>query len=628
MKRTVRLGRKDITVDWTLADAVSSWLNPSSGRRRLADRAFMAMTGGYTGAKKGRRGTSEWQTTSGDADSDLLNDLPLLRERSRDLARNAPIATGALNTKVTNIIGTGLVLQARPDREFLGLTDEQAEAWEAQVEREFALWADSAECDMARTQNFYDLQSLCFRSTLENGDIFVLMPFVERPGSPYALKLQPVEADRVSNPKWAADDIKTAGGVERDANGAPVAYHITRQHPGAIRATGMEWDRVPAFGAKTGRRAVLHLYDKRRPGQTRGVPDLAAVIEPLKQLDRYTEAEIMAAVVSGMFTVFVETEGTSGSNVFAPMEPTTETGAMASDDDVKLAPGAIVDLAQGEKVSTANPGRPNAAFDPFVQAVLRQIGTALELPFEILVKHFTASYSAARAAILEAWRFYMGRRVWMARSFCDPIYEAWMTEAVARGRVVAPGFLNGDPAIRKAYLKCVWVGPGKGQIQEETEATAAILRINAGLSTIDYEAASINGSDFLTNNRQRAKERRMRLEAGLEASFEAKPNAARSDDEQDPPDDDGEGKKDASNALRLALNAQTQAILGAMTPPVVNVTNTFPEGMVKVAPPNVTCKPKVVNHIPAQAAPVVNVTVPEREVNVSPQFIAEFPAPK
>ena len=66
---------------------------------------------------------------------------------------------------------------------------------------------------------------------------------------------------------------------------------------------------VAAFGPNSGERQVLHLFKRLRIDMTRGVPYLAPVIEPLKMLDRYAEAELMAAVVSSFFTVFVKSEG-------------------------------------------------------------------------------------------------------------------------------------------------------------------------------------------------------------------------------------------------------------------------------------------------------------------------------
>ncbi|MGZ7263521.1 phage portal protein, partial [Streptococcus pyogenes] len=69
--------------------------------------------------------------------------------------------------------------------------------------------------------------------------------------------------------------------------------------------------------------------------------------------------------------------------------------------DLRLGDGLVMELDEGESIETANPGRPNAQFDPFVMAMWKMIGGALGVPFEILVKHFTASYSASRAALLQ-----------------------------------------------------------------------------------------------------------------------------------------------------------------------------------------------------------------------------------
>ena len=70
---------------------------------------------------------------------------------------------------------------------------------------------------------------------------------------------------------------------------------------------------------------------------------------------------------------------------------------------------------------------------------MRQIGMALNVPHEVLTKHFQASYSAARAALLDAWRTFRIRRDWLARRFCQPVYEEWLADAVASGLISAPG---------------------------------------------------------------------------------------------------------------------------------------------------------------------------------------------
>jgi lambda family phage portal protein len=519
-------------------DKVVSWFNPMAGQRRLQARATIAMANAWSGGSKSRRTLRGWSTPSGDADTDTLTDLPTLRERSRDLLRDNPVANGAVNVQVTSIVGTGLTLNAQIDRnqlqEMLGLTDDDADAWERKTEAEFALWSGQ-ECDSERTLNFAGLQELALRSVLESGDVFVLTPMIARRPSPYQLRLQLVEADRVCNKDNGQDTATLTAGVEKDANGAPLQYHILKSHPGNMLGKSGEWQIVPAFGARTGRRNVLHLYHKRRPGQTRGVPCLAPVIEEIKQLGRYSEAEIQRAVVSTFFSVFVKSQTGLG---IAPMETSSGTTTAADGKNYEMSSGAVLDLAPGEDVTFADPSAPNPNFDAFVQAMTGQIGMALEIPYEVLVKRFTSSYSASKAALLEAWRFFLCRRKWLADALCRPVYELFLDEAVARGRIIAPGYLSGDPLLRAAWLGAEWVGPARGDIDEVKQIEAAERRIALGISTRARETTAITGGDYDQVHAQQVKENKRRLADGLGEGTEAKgtkaegTEALRDDDEQ------------------------------------------------------------------------------------------------
>ena len=138
----------------------------------------------------------------------------------------------------------------------------------------------------------------------------------------------------------------------------------------------------------------------------------------------------------------------------------------------------------------------------------------------MLVKHFTASYSAARAALLDAWRFFRGRRDWMSTNFCQPIYELWLEEAVATGRIAAPGFFT-DPVVRAAWCAAVWTGDGPGSIDPLKEVDAAKGRIALGISTIAAESILHDGVSWKTKHRQRVRETNARREDGLESDPKA-----------------------------------------------------------------------------------------------------------
>ena len=178
--------------------------------------------------------------------------------------------------------------------------------------------------------------------------------------------------------------------------------------------------------------------------------------------------------------------------------------------------GNMIDLNPDEDVSFADPNRPNKQFDAFLNSLAGLVGAAVEIPREILMKHFTSSYSASRAALLEAWRFFIGQRRWLADTLCNPVYEVFMFEAVSLGRIYAPGFLTGDPLIRQAWLGAEWTGQSRGMIDEEKEINAAEKRIELGVTTLSEETASMTGGDWEKKHPQRVKEFKRRLKDGLE----------------------------------------------------------------------------------------------------------------
>lgn len=491
-----------------------AFVSPEAALRRAGARKRMQiMNSGYGnyGASHTKKSLLGWIYGGGSAYEDIQLNLSTLRQRSRDLYAGVPLATGALKTMRTNVVGHGLKLKSQIDYEFLGMPEEAAQKLERQIEREFKLWAESTECDLERLDTFRELQQLAFLNWMMSGDVIVLLPTTKRVNSPYDLRIRLIEADRVCNPEGNTNN-NIIGGVETNEYGEVVAYHIANGHPLSrmeIEKTG--WQRVEAFGKETGRRNVIHIMSRERIGQRRGIPLLAPVIESLKQLGRYTDAELVAAVVSGLFTVFIEKNANSEEAGFGEVVPREEQVDANDENSLELAPGAIIDLNEGEKAHDMNPGRPNANFDGFVTSICRQIGAALEIPYEILVKHFTSSYSASRGALLEFWKVVSMNRSWLANDFCQVIFEEWMAEAVAKGRIKAPGFFA-DPMIRKAYCGAEWNGPAQGLLNPVQEVRAAEMRVENGFSNRTKEAMELTGSDFNANVTQLKREEAMMKE--------------------------------------------------------------------------------------------------------------------
>lgn len=494
-------------------------------KRIRAKRALSFLDSGYGnyGANQTKKSMAGWMYQGGSAKEDIEDNVDVLRQRSRDAYMGIPTASAALKTMRTNVIAGGLVPSPQVDADYLGLSDRQVEALQAQIVREFSLWADTPDCDAERIDDFYSLQQLAFLSYLMNGDAFALLPMRKRPGQLYSLRVQLVEADRVCSPegqdRLAPCEIdghsvhRIVQGVEMGSDGAVTAYWVSSRHPlsNDMLSEEWRWNRIEAYGETTGRRNVLHIMNRERAGQVRGVPMLAPVLEALKQLGRYTEAEIMAAVISAYFTVFVKAD--SPTDKRPPGEMLPEDILLDTQDlsSIEMGPGAVVGLQPGEDVEFAAPNHPNAGYDVFMGAMLKQIGAALEIPPEVLTKQFVSTYSAARGALNEFWRVCSMQRDWFSQDFCQPVYEEWFAEAVARGRINAPGFFT-DPAIRKAYTGCAWNGPARTNLNPIQEITAALKRVEAGFSTAQEETAQMTGGDYTRNIRQRMIEAKRKRE--------------------------------------------------------------------------------------------------------------------
>lgn len=531
-----------------LLDRAIAVVSPERAVRRVAARTALEFANsgyGNYGANLSKKSMRGWMYHGGSPKEDIEDNLNVLRQRSRDAYMGIPTASAALKTMRTNVVAGGLMPSPQIDADYLRLTNEQAEALQAQILREFALWADTPVCDADRVDNFYKLQQLAFLSYLMNGDAFALLPMKEQPGQPYSLRVRVIEADRVCSPdsydRLVPCEVKghrvhrIVQGVETDADGMVIAYWICNQHPLSSlsnQAGALEWTRVEAYGS-SGRPNVLHVMNRERAGQRRGVPILAPVLEALKQLGRYTEAEITAAVISAMFTVFIQSATVQNGKPIGEALPPEQLIDAQDQGTIELGNGAIVALNPGETVEFAKPEHPNSGYDAFFNAMVKEIGAALEIPPEVLEKQFTQNFSSARGSLNEFWRTCGMQRDWFSDDFCQPVYEAWLAEAVARGRIKAPGFF-GDPAIRKAYADCKWNGPSRTALNPSQEVEAAIKRVDAGFSTAEEETAQLTGGDYNRNIRKRA------IEAARKREVDKIANPPPSGAGQTPPDPGGQ----------------------------------------------------------------------------------------
>lgn len=429
--------------------------------------------------------------------SDLDLNLSLLRDRAFDLTSNSPIGAAAINTMLSGTISTGLKLFPTPKFRELGLTAEAARRWSRQVQTEFNLWADNLDCDFYHRNNFYELQRIAFQSYLTDGDCFCL--FRRRSPKPYTLRLQILESQRVSNPitngglingvEMIYGNNRIINGVEVDKSGKTVAIWVSNRiwNEPATTTPELKYQRVKFIG-DNGNQNILHICYDTRAEMFRGAPLLAPVIESLKQVARYSDAELTSAIIKSFFSLFFIQPNSN----FNLNEITGETDLDVR--EYKLGSGTISALPRGVDIKTVESGNTQSTFSPFVEYFIKATGAAIGVPYEVLVNNFQSSYSASRAAILEAEKTFRQRRQAFILDFCKPIYSAWLTEAVATGRIAANGFFDNELTRylwSNADFRCEISPP----IDEVKAVTAAEKRIALGISTREIESVRI-GNDF------------------------------------------------------------------------------------------------------------------------------------
>lgn len=484
---------------------------------------------------------ANWQPALWSPDNEINIYRDRIVSRVRDLARNDGWASGSITRVLDNAVGANFRPILKPDYRMLALMTGNsafdatwADEYGKVIEAHWRSWAQDDPgrfCDVERKQTVSQMLRLGFRHKLIDGDALAILQYrpdrLGRGRGRYATTVQIVDPDRLSNPQQNFDMPNIRGGVEIDGDGAPVAYHIREAHIGDwwSGAKTMTWRRIPRE-TEWGRPHVVHDYDHERGAQHRGNGMLTPVVQRLKMLIKYDQTELEAAILNAVF----------GAYITSPYDPQMVEAAMgdAFDDTsigayqdgrvdfhkdrrISLQNGARMPiLYPGEDVKAVNAARPHSNFEVFESAALRNIAAATGLSTQQVTQDWSdVNYSSARSAMLEAWKTLTRRRDDFSAGFAQPILSAFIEEIHDTEDLPlpagAPHFLDA----RAAYCRARWMGPGRGWVDPVAEKKGAILGMDAGLSTLEMEAAENAGEDWEEMLDQRQREIAAFKERGL-----------------------------------------------------------------------------------------------------------------
>jgi len=457
----------------------------------------------------------------------------LLRRNARDAYSETPEAMSLVNRFAETVADIGLMLEAAPKSEILGISIEEAERWAKNVEDRFDSWARDKKQNRSETMTFYQSHKLYQIFQHRDNDIFVRLYYSGDRSLQNPLQFEFIDPDQIRSDAFTT----TAGiqsyqdGIQRDERGREKSYKVwipNKAKPGDYNEVN-----IPRVGPKSKRLFMLHGFDPVYAGQGRGFSRLSFALQEFQNLTDLSLAHIKKAIAQSNLSMFVKpgadnpatnpfsgilhTEG-AGPKVNELTDPPTseeieETGlplpavGYTPLPEATLAvPGdvGVFNLNEGESLEPFKMTAPADSYATFVESFVGNISAAAGMPREVLLMKFGENYSASRATLILFWRVANIWREEMAADYLNPVFSMWLAEEIAAGRIMAPGFT--DPILRAAWLNNRWIGAPMPNIDPKRTADADKTYAELGAHTLDRIARNLNGSDGQKNRAKLSRE--------------------------------------------------------------------------------------------------------------------------
>lgn len=389
------------------------------------------------------------------ANADHQADAATIRAKARAIVHNVPYIESGLAGLVTQTIGTGLTPRA---------TGHQAKQINDVLDAWFKL------CDADGVCDFFGLQSLAYRAMEQDGEVLIRLRR-RRPsdGLPIPLQIQILEIDWLDSTKnGPIGGNEICGGIEYDALGKVSAYWLYESHPGdggLNRRFRNQSRRVEASD-------IVHLFERKRPGQGRGISRFAPIIVRTRDLQLYEDAEQarknlearLGALASPDPSVMANPASDGVPMAASDVEQTGSLGELSSGGITRLPPGTTVTMVE-----------PKAAqgYEAYVKLQLHIIAAGMGITYEMMIGDVSeVNFSSARVRLLDFRRSVEAMR-WLT---LIPRFQVVIDAAMQAGALA--GSFSG------AQVKFDWSTPKWDYVNPQQDVAADISEISVGLASV------------------------------------------------------------------------------------------------------------------------------------------------
>jgi lambda family phage portal protein len=443
-------------------------------------------------------------------------DYNALRLRSRDSLLKQDTTKIITDKHVDYTIGTGLKLQAEPEKTILELEGVEVDfiKFQEHVEARFNIYANSKYCDYSEQKTLHQIAYDLYKEVFTSGDALVVC----RVGS-LGLNIQIFSGEHIKSPiigDTYFDEAKTRGnyinhGIEFDSKGRHIAYYVhVLDHSEPFGKV----ERIEVYGKKTKRKMAWMVYGQKLScDHLRGIPQMTQTLEKNTKLDRYTEAAVGKAEQAAKLLYAIEHDAYSNGEDVLESIKKNKNNIIDTPDGYELGDGLANRIVETTSNQTFNMpvGSKLKSFttsietdyEAFERANFNKISASANVPPEVALNMYNSNYSASRAAI-NGWSYTVDiDRVDFALDFYIPFYKLWLEIEILKGKIDAPGFIvalqNDDFIVIEAYSKCRFIGKNMPHIDPLKEAKSVELMLGLGLISRDQATEMLNLGDWYEN---------------------------------------------------------------------------------------------------------------------------------
>ena len=423
----------------------------------------------FDGAAGGRRWSSA--PSFGRTGPETLAASAPIRSRARYFVANNPWAANGVSALVSGLVGFGIKPASQhPDA-----------GNRASIGAAFGAWAKRADAE-GRT-DLFGIQAAAVRAMIVDGEAFLHM---ETRVNGLRLRLLPAEMVDESDTRDLPNGGYIVAGIEFNAAGQRVAYHVLKARPTEVFASTYGTIRIPAED-------MLHLMHPLGAGQVRGVSWLAPVLLRLAELDQLEDALAVGVKTAAMFAGFLVDQNGTGE----PFDASDESGILTRG----LEPGVLQRLPSGFDIRFSTPQHAQQTAE-FVAHQIRAIAAGLGVPAHLVSGDLReANYGSLRAGMV-AFRQKLEQIQFgtIIPQLCGPIWERAVSALILRGDLPAADFEAAAPlwlAAEHYPPPMPWIDPAKdvAAIRDALEAglmsrRQAVAERGFNIETLDAEIAA------------------------------------------------------------------------------------------------------------------------------------------